>query len=80
MQYWIKQCHMFEDSLHTEKKRATDSASATGRREMRASELPPSPYVARTGNFIDGGAEYTGALQILKVILSYELFCAEMYV
>ncbi len=25
-------------------------------------------YVARTGNFIDGGAEYTGALQILKVI------------
>lgn len=29
-------------------------------------------YVARTGNFIDGGAEYSGALQILKVILSYD--------
>ena len=29
-------------------------------------------YVARVGNFIDGGAEYTGALQILKVILSYD--------
>lgn len=29
-------------------------------------------YVARTGNFIDGGADYTGALQILKVILSYD--------
>ncbi|MBM6803563.1 insulinase family protein, partial [Mediterraneibacter glycyrrhizinilyticus] len=29
-------------------------------------------YVARTGNFIDAGAEYTGALQILKVILSYD--------
>lgn len=29
-------------------------------------------YVARTGNFIDGGASYTGALQILKVILSYD--------
>ena len=29
-------------------------------------------YVARTGNFIDNGAEYTGALQILKVILSYD--------
>lgn len=29
-------------------------------------------YVARTGNFIDHGASYTGALQILKVILSYE--------
>lgn len=29
-------------------------------------------YVARAGNFIDGGAKYTGALQILKVILSYD--------
>ncbi|MDO5590626.1 MAG: insulinase family protein [Lachnospiraceae bacterium] len=29
-------------------------------------------YVARAGNFIEQGEEYTGALQILKVILSYE--------
>lgn len=29
-------------------------------------------FVAEAGNFIDGGAEYTGALQILKVIMSYE--------
>ena len=29
-------------------------------------------YVARTGNFIDNGAEYSGALNILKVILSYD--------
>ena len=29
-------------------------------------------YVARVGNFIDGGKEYTGALQILRVILSYD--------
>ena len=29
-------------------------------------------YVARTGNFIDNGAEYNGALNILKVILSYD--------
>ena len=29
-------------------------------------------YVARAGNFIDGGAKYNGALQILKVILSYD--------
>ena len=28
-------------------------------------------YVARVGNFIDGGADYCGTLQILKVILSY---------
>ena len=29
-------------------------------------------YVARVGNFIDHGAQYHGALQILKVILSYD--------
>lgn len=29
-------------------------------------------YVARVGNFIDRGASYTGALQILKVIMGYE--------
>ena len=29
-------------------------------------------YVARVGNFIEQGVSYTGALQILKVILSYE--------
>ena len=29
-------------------------------------------YVARVGNFMDQGVGYTGALQILKVILSYE--------
>ena len=29
-------------------------------------------YVAQVGNFIDAGEEYTGALQILKVIMSYE--------
>ena len=29
-------------------------------------------YVARAGNFIDAGYTYTGALKILKVILSYD--------
>ena len=29
-------------------------------------------YVARAGNFIDAGFAYTGALKILKVILSYD--------
>ncbi|MDO4312836.1 MAG: insulinase family protein [Eubacteriales bacterium] len=29
-------------------------------------------YVARCGNFIDQGASYTGALQVLKVIMGYE--------
>ncbi|BCN32314.1 insulinase family protein [Anaeromicropila herbilytica] len=29
-------------------------------------------YVARTGNFITAGYEYTGALKVLKLILSYD--------
>ena len=29
-------------------------------------------FVAKAGNFIDAGADYSGALQILKVIMSYE--------
>jgi len=29
-------------------------------------------YVARAGNFLDAGYEYTGALKVLKVILSYD--------
>ncbi len=29
-------------------------------------------YVARTGNFFQSGYEYTGALDVLKVIMSYE--------
>ena len=29
-------------------------------------------FVAQAGNFIDAGKEYTGALQILKVIMSYD--------
>jgi Zn-dependent M16 (insulinase) family peptidase len=29
-------------------------------------------YVARTGNFIDVGFDYTGAFQILRVIMGYE--------
>lgn len=29
-------------------------------------------YVARTGNFMKAGYEYTGALEVLKVILSYD--------
>lgn len=29
-------------------------------------------YVARSGNFIDAGYKYTGALKILKLILSYD--------
>jgi presequence protease len=29
-------------------------------------------YVARTGNFLDAGFKYTGALEVLKVIMNYD--------
>ncbi|WFR56602.1 insulinase family protein [Anaerocolumna sp. AGMB13025] len=29
-------------------------------------------YVARTGNFLDAGFEYTGALDVLRIIMSYD--------
>ena len=29
-------------------------------------------YVARTGNYMKAGFDYTGALQVLKTILSYD--------
>ena len=41
-------------------------------KRMKVQDGVEVQYVARTGNFIDNGASYTGALQILKVILSYE--------
>lgn len=36
---------------------------------MEASQVQ---YVARTGNFLDAGYQYTGALKILKVIMGYD--------
>ena len=42
------------------------------RRRTRVQDSFQGSVRARTGNFIDHGASYTGALQILKVILSYD--------
>ena len=48
-------------------------AYCTVRRKTRDLKLPQKyGIVARAENFIDQGVEYTGALQILKVILSYD--------
>ncbi len=57
---------------------ASKAADATRRCIMRCRKLNEGfktsskvQYVARVGNFVDNGAQYSGALQILKVILSY---------
>lgn len=61
------------DILHTEVKgEETNCVIHCVKRNEGFKTSSKVQYVARTGNFIDGGAEYTGALQILKVILSYD--------
>ena len=61
------------DTLHTEAKgEETNCVIHCVKRNEGFKTSSKVQYVARTGNFIDGGAEYTGALQILKVILSYD--------
>ena len=61
------------DTLHTEDKEAeTPCEIHCVKRNEGFKTSSKVQYVARTGNFIDRGVEYTGALQILKVILSYD--------
>lgn len=60
------------DTKKPEKKETTECVLHCVKRNEGFKTSSKVQYVARTGNFIDGGAEYTGALQILKVILSYE--------
>ena len=61
------------DTLHTEvKEAATLCEIHCVKRNEGFKTSSKVQYVARTGNFIDRGVEYTGALQILKVILSYD--------
>ena len=61
------------DTLHTEEKEAEIPCEIhCVKRNEGFKTSSKVQYVARTGNFIDRGVEYTGALQILKVILSYD--------
>lgn len=63
-----------KDKLHTESAGDEDSRCilhCTKRNEGFKTSSKVQ-YVARVGNFIDGGADYSGTLQILKVILSYD--------
>ena len=61
------------DTLHTEEKEVeTPCEIHCVKRNEGFKTSSKVQYVARTGNFIDRGVEYTGALQILKVILSYD--------
>ena len=62
-----------ENSLHTqaseEESRCVIHCEKKNEGFKTASKVQ---YVAKAGNFIDQGVAYTGALQILKVIMSYD--------
>lgn len=59
-------------ALFTEKIETTPCVIHCEKRNEGFKTSSKVQYVARGGNFIDAGYEYTGAFQILKVILGYE--------
>ncbi len=61
-----------KQGLFTEKAEHTDCIIHCEKRNEGFKTASKVQYVARVGNFIDAGYEYTGAFQILKVILGYE--------
>ena len=59
-------------SLFTDKVEETPCVIHCEKRNEGFKTSSKVQYVARVGNFVDAGYEYTGAFQILKVILGYE--------
>lgn len=62
----------FNNSLFAEQKVDTRCILHCEKKNEGFKSASKVQYVAKVGNFIDAGVEYTGALQILKVIMSYE--------
>lgn len=68
-----KELEKLKESLHKEKrKEETPCIIHCQKRNEGFKTSSKVQYVARVGNFIDYGTSYRGALQILKVILSYD--------
>ena len=67
-----KWCSALKDRLYTEPVEETPCIIHCEKKNEGFRTASKVQYVAKTGNFIERGEEYTGALQILKVILSYE--------
>lgn len=62
-----------KDTLHSEAEVPAEACVLHCRKRNEGFKTSSKvQYVARVGNFIDGGQEYRGALQILKVILGYD--------
>ena len=64
--------HDFAEHLQGEKKEWGPCVIRCEKRNEGFQTSSKVQYVARVGNFVDEGLSYHGALQILKVILSYD--------
>lgn len=62
----------FKDCLFCEPIEKTKCVITCEKRNEGLMEASQVQYVSRAGNFVKKGYEYTGALRILKVILSYD--------
>ncbi len=65
-------CRKIRDDLHTEPVETTVSDFRKDKKNEGFTTAGQVQYVAQTGSFLKNGAAYTGALDILKVILSYD--------
>ena len=68
----MKQVKALKDTLHTEAAEASSKPMSCEKKNEGFTTSGQVQYVARTGNFRKKGYEYTGALDILKVALSYD--------
>ena len=72
LQGFEEEISIIKKGLFTEKIESTPCIITCEKRNEGLKTSSKVQYVARVGNFIDEGYEYTGAFQILKVILGYE--------
>ena len=68
----MKQVKALKHTFHTESVDITEKSISCEKKNEGFTTSGQVQYVARTGNFHKKGYEYTGALDILKVILSYD--------
>lgn len=68
----MKQVKALKHTLHTEPVGIAEKSISCEKKNEGFTTSGQVQYVARTGNFRKKGYEYTGALDILKVILSYD--------
>lgn len=68
----VPSLHKFVDALPAGEKKERDERYTLGQQNEAFTDASAIQYVSRSGNFVKHGFAYTGALNILKMILSYD--------